>query len=378
MDKRKVAWITFNAFIDTDLYIVRELVRFYDIDWYIIKSGNDRYEFVDEIETLKSNPSLKISMQQCGSRLRSPSCISFYRKLLAEISKSEPDVIYTSLAGAPYYIPILASSKDKDRVILAIHNVHVPKGGSAYWFFKFYNSLAVKSFRYYQTFSTDQYQLLKSMIPDKKVFYAPFILKDYGLPRTKRTDSRITFLNFGNIRAYKRIDVLIEAVQRVYENTKVSMRVILAGKCEDWENYAKLIRYPELFDLRIHRIDNNDIPDLFAEADYYVAPYQDIAQSGSSVVAVNYGIPLIASRLPAFEEYVEDKVTGRLIEPANVDSLATVIRDIVESNNAGYDEMVDHLIQKREELFSTESVVKRYREFIDGIIEGKASSSTCR
>ena len=45
MDKRKVAWITFNAFIDTDLYIVRELVRFYDIDWYILKSGNDKYEF---------------------------------------------------------------------------------------------------------------------------------------------------------------------------------------------------------------------------------------------------------------------------------------------------------------------------------------------
>ena len=241
-----------------------------------------------------------------------------------------------------------------------------------------YNSLAIRAFQYYQTFSDDQYQLLKSLIPNKRVFYAPFILKDYGSAKIKRTDNRLTFLNFGNIRPYKRIDVLIEAAQRVYENTKVSMRVIIAGKCEDWESYAKLIRYPELFDLRIRRIDNNDIPDLFAEADYFVAPYQDIAQSGSSVVAVNYGIPLIASRLPAFEEYVEDKVTGRLIEPANVDSLETVIRDIVESNNAGYDEMVDHLIHKREELFSTESVVKRYREFIDGIIEGKTSSSTCR
>ena len=60
MGMKKIAWITFNAFIDTDLYIVKELTAFYNIDWYIIKSGNDRYEFVDEIETLKSNPSLKI------------------------------------------------------------------------------------------------------------------------------------------------------------------------------------------------------------------------------------------------------------------------------------------------------------------------------
>ena len=216
------------------------------------------------------------------------------------------------------------------------------------------------------------------MIPNKRVFYAPFILKDYGSATINRTDNRLTFLNFGNIRPYKRIDVLIEAVQRVYEKTKIATRVILAGKCDDWETYDKLIRYPEVFDLRIHRIDNNDIPDLFAEADYFVAPYQDIAQSGSSVVAVNYGIPLIASRLPAFEEFVEDKITGRLIEPANVDSLEAVIREIVESNNAGYDEMVDHLIHKRENLFSTESVVNRYREFIDGIIERKILTSTRR
>ena len=197
MDKRKVAWITFNAFIDTDLYIVRELVRFYDIDWYILKSGNDKYEFVDEIEALKTIPSLKINMLQCGARLRSPSCIQFYKKLLKRISESRPDLIYTSLAGAPYFIPILAKDINKDRVILAIHNVHVPKGGSAYHFFKLYNSLAVRSFQYYQTFSDDQFQQLKSLIPNKRVFYAPFILKDYGSAKNIRTDNRITFMNFG-------------------------------------------------------------------------------------------------------------------------------------------------------------------------------------
>lgn len=375
MSKSKIAWITFNAFIDTDLYIVRELAYYYEIDWYIIKSGNDKYEFVDEINELKTNTHLKIIFLQCGKRLRSLSCISFYNKLLNDIFELHPDIIYTSLAGAPYFIPILSRRKDKDKIVLAIHNVHVPKGGSAYWFFKFYNSLAIKSFQYYQTFSYDQYQLFQTLAPNKKVFYAPFILKDYGTSKIKKTDNRITFLNFGNIRPYKRIDVLIEAAQRVYEKTDVLIRVILAGKCDDWENYERLIRYPQLFDLRIRRIDNDEVADLFAEADYFVAPYQDIAQSGSSVVAVNYGVPLIASRLPAFEEYVEDKVTGRLIEPANVDSLESVIDDIVESDNAGYDRMVANLIHKRSELFSTESVVKRYREFLDGIIEGKTASS---
>lgn len=378
MDKRKIAWITFNAFIDTDLYVVKELSSFYEIDWYILKSENDKYEFVEEIEALKTNPSLNIIMEQCGKRLRSVGCISFYKKLMSDVIKSKPDIIYTSLAGAPYFIPLLALRKGKNKVILAIHNVHVPKGGSSYWFFKLYNSFAIKSFQYYQTFSSNQYQLLKSLIPSKTVFYAPFILKDYGPAKIKRTDSTLTLLNFGNIRPYKRIDVLIEAVQRVYERTGTKIRVILAGKCDEWHRYEKLIKYPELFDLRIHRISNEDIPNLFAEADFFVAPYQDIAQSGSSVVAINYGIPLIASRLPAFEEYVDDKVTGLLIEPASVNSLEEVILDIVESGNAGYDEMVNHLVRKRDEFFSTKSVVKMYREFIDGIIEGKKASSACK
>lgn len=371
---RRIAWITFNAFIDTDLYIVRELAKFYDIDWYIIKSGNDKYEFVEEIKALTTITSLKVSMLQCGERLRSPRCISFYKKLFDNISKTQPDILYTSLAGAPYYIPILANQKNKDRIILAIHNVHVPKGGSAYWFFKIYNSMAIRSFRHYQTFSVDQYHLLKTLIPDKNVFYAPFILKDYGTAKNIRINKRITFLNFGNIRPYKRIDVLIEAVQRAYERTGIAPRVILAGKCDNWDYYEKLIKHPELFDLRIHRIDNKDVPDLFAEADYFVAPYQDIAQSGSSVVAINYGVPLIASKLPAFEEYITDKVTGYLINTADVTSLETVIESILTSNNAGYTEMVNQLKATREEKFSTSAIVDRYREFIDEVIGEKNDS----
>lgn len=36
---KHIQWITFNAFIDTDIYIVKELAEFYSINWHVIRSG---------------------------------------------------------------------------------------------------------------------------------------------------------------------------------------------------------------------------------------------------------------------------------------------------------------------------------------------------
>lgn len=376
--KKKLVWITFNAFIDTDLYIVRELVRYYNITWYVLKSGNDKFEYIKEIEELSKNPGIEVNKLQCGTRLRSLSCLMFYKKLLKEIAQINPDVIYSSLAGAPYFIPMLAVACEKKKIALAIHNVHVPKGGRAYYFFKIYNSIAINSFYNYQTFSKDQYNLLKSLIPEKNVCHIPFILKDYGPPHGQRKDRTITFLNFGNVREYKRIDVLIDAAQLAFEETNQKFRVIIAGKCDNWDKYQSRIRCPELFELHIERIANEDIPELFLEADYFVAPYQDIAQSGSSVVAINYSVPIIASRLPAFEEFIEDKVTGRLIDPADVMSLKQVMIEIIKTNNVGHSEMVNALEEKRDRYFSVTAVVNQYKEFIDGVAEANNVASVGR
>lgn len=363
-----ITWITFNAFLDTDLYIVKELTRYYSIDWHIIRSENDQFEYIDMLEEMKNIDGLKINLHICGRRLRKIECVPFYNRLISNIKKSKSELVFTSMAGAPYFIPILAMRMKKNNVIVAIHNVHVPKGGGSYWFFKLYNTITINSFMNFQTFSKSQYMDLKAIVPKKNVFYTPFILKDYGRAKNKRLVKEITFLNFGNIREYKRIDVLIKAAQRVYEITEKSFRVIIAGKCEDWEKYKKLIKYDALFDIRLGRVENEDVPDLFNEADYFVAPYQDIAQSGSAVVAINYGKPIIASKLPAFEEYIIDKKTGYLIKPADVESLVDVMKEIILSNNDYYIEMVKQLKHYRDKQFSTNFIVERYRENINNVI----------
>ena len=364
--KKKLIWITFNAFIDTDIYVVKELTKYYSIEWHIIRSENDKFEYLESIEDIKNNTDIKIELSICGKRLRSFKCLSFYNNLFSKFKNKKDVVIFASMAGAPYFMPVLAHKSDVNKVIVAIHNVHVPKGGSNYHFFKLYNRFTINKFKNFLTYSKTQYNDLCNLIDDKKrAKYIPFILKDYGHATKNRKNKEITFLNFGNIRDYKRIDVLIHASQKVYELTKNKFKVIIAGQCENWEKYQKMIKYDFLFDLRIKRIENDEIPNLFNEADFFVAPYQDIAQSGSTIVAINYSKPTIASKLPAFEEYITDKETGYLIEPANVDSLVDVMKKIIDSKLDGYNEMVEKLEKNREMFFSTKAIIDKYRGYID-------------
>ena len=366
MKKKELIWITFNAFIDTDIYIVKELAYYYSIEWYIIRSENDKFEYLESIEEIKKNKNIKVIFSICGKRLRNLECVSFYNKLLSKLKKNKEAIVFTSLAGAPYFIPMLSLKLNAKRTIVAIHNVHVPKGGSNYNFFKFYNKLTISKFKNFVTYSKSQYNDLCSLTNYKKnILYVPFILKDYGKATKERKNKEITFLNFGNIRDYKRIDVLIEAAQKVYELTQKRFKVVIAGQCDNWDKYQKLIKYDFLFDIRIGRVENEEIPNLFNEVDYYVAPYQDIAQSGSSIVALNYSKPTIASKLPAFEEYITNEETGYLIKPADVDSLTSVMKKVVESDLKGYNKMVRNLENNRDKFFSTSSIVEKYRRYID-------------
>lgn len=365
---KHIQWITFNAFIDTDIYIVKELAKFYSINWHVIRSGNDKFEYASMLDEMKQKENLTINLHVCGRRLRKIESAVFFTRLLRKLKMSDADLFYTSMAGAPYFIPLLAILLKRKTVIVAIHNVHVPKGGSAYYFFKLYNKMTIGCFNNFQTFSRSQYDDLKTIAPQKNVYYAPFILKDYGKSEKSRTSELITFLNFGNIREYKRIDILIEAAQQAYEVTRKKFRVIIAGKCDEWQKYQKLIKYDFLFDLRIGRVENEDIPDLFNETDYFVAPYQDIAQSGSAMVAMNYSKPIIASKLPAFKEVVRSGETGYLITPACEDELVEVMIDILRNENQTYERLINNIEKVKQQKFATEAIVEKYKEIFEDVI----------
>lgn len=364
MEKKKICWITPDYYLDTDLYIVPYLSRYFFIDWYIVYRGKFLYE--KDVCLLEKSDSLAIYKNRICSRERSFKTFIAYFKIAVQIRKSRPNVLYTGIFSFPYAFLILRTVLHRLNIILPIHNVTTPKGASNFIFAKWNTSKVLNTFENFQTFSKSQYEKLKQLKPNKNVFYAPFLLKDYGEPSTQYND-KITFLNFGNIRDYKRIDVLIESVQRAYELTKIEFLVEIAGNCDNWEKYQNLIRYPQLFSLNIRTIDNSEIPNLFARSHYFVVPYQDIAQSGSTIISINYSVPIIASNLEAFREYVIDGENGYFIRPASPEDLTAIIVNILHNHDKIYPNLVNGINKMKNTNFSTQVIVERYRKMLDSL-----------
>ena len=70
---------------------------------------------------------------------------------------------------------------------------------------------------------------------------------------------------------------------------------------------------------------------LLEAADGFVFPYREIEASGVFYLVQGLGRWLIASRLGAFAEAIEDGASGRLVRPGDPDALAAALREAANS-----------------------------------------------
>lgn len=357
---KKICWITPSSYLDTDVYVVPLLSNKFEIDWFILYK--DDYSFKDQVEKAKELKTIRVVLVKEKYRQRSFKTFIAYWKFIKNIKSKKYDIHYMGMFGFPYFHIISSILLNKQKVIIAAHNVNTPKGAVNYHYAKAYCEFILSHFTNFHTFSNSQHDLLLKKYPNKNVLMTPFMLKDYGQSTIDKPEI-ITFLSFGNIRDYKRIDVLIKSAQNVYETTGKSFRVIIAGQCDEWDKYQRLIKHPHIFDLRIEKVEDRDIPNLFAESHYFVTPYQDIAQSGSVIVGINYECPIISSDLEAFREYVIENDTGYLIRPASEEDLTRVMEAIVNTNNENYKRLSSNVARLKNTRFSKDNILSSYIQY---------------
>lgn len=361
---RTIAWVTPMSFLDTDIYLMPYLQEYFYVEWYITKPASRKLEYKERVEQIRKLPNINIKIVDFYSTIGLSAFLQEFRLLK---SVRNADLVYKP-SSWPYALPLMALLLRRKGTIVPVHNVHTPKGARMYYLAKLFTEISVRYFKNFITFSKSQKELLEDVNCHANILQASFFLKDYGRPTTRRESEILTFLNFGNIMRYKRIDVLIEAAQKAYKMTQKKFRVIIAGHCKNWDDYQKKIEYPELFDIRIGRVEDKEIPNLFEESDYFVAPYQDIAQSGSLIVAINYNKPIIASDLEAFRDYVTDNVDGYLIKPADIESLANCMISIINNGNAQYAKLVESQKKMIESKFKDEVISSKYVHFLNSLL----------
>jgi glycosyltransferase involved in cell wall biosynthesis len=147
-------------------------------------------------------------------------------------------------------------------------------------------------------------------------------------PLATKDDGRI-ILFFGRIWDYKGLKYLIEA-EPLISRAIPDVRIVIAGEGDDFESYRRLMARPDRFEVHNRFITTSHRDELFREASVVALPYTEATQSGVIPVAYSFAKPVVATRVGALAEAVEDGITGRLVPPADAKALAAAIVELLQ------------------------------------------------
>jgi beta-1,4-mannosyltransferase len=144
-----------------------------------------------------------------------------------------------------------------------------------------------------------------------------------GLP----PDARV-FAFVGNCRRYKNVTALLTAFQQRFDDAWL----VIAGKCPEAAYRAELealIRSkPERIVRELRYIDDAELQYFVRAADAVVLPFQDVLTSGSAILALSFGRPVVAPRLGNLIEVVNEEA-GVLYDADDPGGLANGMRAVL-------------------------------------------------
>jgi glycosyltransferase involved in cell wall biosynthesis len=141
-----------------------------------------------------------------------------------------------------------------------------------------------------------------------------------GLP----LDARV-FAFVGHCRRYKNVTTLVAAFQQHFDDAWL----VIPGKCPEDAYRAELealVRTkPQRILCELRYIDDGDLQYFVRAADAVVLPFQDVLTSGSAILALSFGRPVVAPRRGNLIELVNEEV-GILYDPDDPAGLAAGMR----------------------------------------------------
>ncbi len=167
-------------------------------------------------------------------------------------------------------------------------------------------------------------------------------IKQLGLAENYRY-----FLFFGLVRAYKGLDLLIDAFadQRL---RKYPVKLIIAGEFyDDPKPYLKQVEKLGLQDFVIienQYINDVDVKYYFNSAEMVVQPYKSATQSGVTQIAYHFEKPMLVTNVGGLGEMIPDGKVGYVVEP-KASAIADALVDFCENDR--YDKLVEGVKEEK-------------------------------
>lgn len=223
--------------------------------------------------------------------------------------------ILKSIASSIYFcITILFLKMKKKKTSWTMHNIY-PHDTSLKIGYYYANKILFKLMDEIIVMSSWQKNLLEKdfYVPSKKirVFYHGNYINYYKNNISRQESRKIlnikknafVYLFLGNIKPYKNIPYLIKEFNKIKNNNDV---LLIAGKAE--KEIRKEIENSKNDSVKIfpYYINDNDVQIFMNASDVSVLPFKEITNSGSVLLSMSFGKPIICPRKGSLPEYVSE------------------------------------------------------------------------
>jgi glycosyltransferase involved in cell wall biosynthesis len=266
--------------------------------------------------------------------------------LVARVITRKPDVVHFQWTVVPPVDGIaIAVIRLFRPVVLTVHDTVAFNGERISWFQNLGFDWPIRlADRLIVHTRTGKQTLIARGIPAEKVSVIPHgPLRLHVTPPTlaeiAERDPRWTFVLFGEIKPYKGLDLLVEALAALPESTRLKARLVVAGRprmdLAPIEARIAELGLGSVIEFRARRQSEEEMALLFAQADCFVFPYHQIDASGVYFLTKAFSKWMIASRVGIFAEDMRENVDGRLIPVGSVEALTEALAHAIEARPTG-------------------------------------------
>lgn len=175
-------------------------------------------------------------------------------------------------------------------------------------------------------------------VPERKILIISIGMnEEMPITEVKRNEARLRLgfesedrivLFFGKADEFKGLDILIEAFDRL---SMPLTKLLISGWFPNPSYRHKILSAIDAAsrkkDIHLHEgfLPNEEVEVFFKSADVMVLPYRNIYQSGVVFLCFNFGLPIVATDVGSFREFVEDDM-GIIANTNDAEGMADALR----------------------------------------------------
>jgi glycosyltransferase involved in cell wall biosynthesis len=285
-------------------------------------SASPENELSDAFNALGARYAPVSTFHRAAGALRIDRLAAARAALRRTVVEQQIDTVVTLMPHV--WTPIAASGLTQlgARHVVVIHDAETHPGDPSGWIARYADTAAHKADLVVYLSRAVAARAAKLNPRTITLFHPLLDLPQPPVARPAGSSSRLRILFFGRILAYKGLDLLIAACERLRaQGRPVDLTVAGEGALDPWRERLEAMGAV----VQNEWLSERDLGALLGDADLVAAPYKEASQSGVVAMALGAGVPVIATPVGGLVEQVRDGENALVASAPNAEALAQAI-----------------------------------------------------